>query len=59
MEGERVIDKLRRGEKVKCPVCNKNYYDVSSKNTTSCNYFHCENPDCKGYVHEQIKIDID
>lgn len=59
MEGERVIDRLRRGKKIKCPVCNKDYFDVNSENIASYNYFHCANPDCKGYVHEQKKIDID
>ena len=59
MVEERVIDKLRKGEKILCPICKKHYYDVSSPNKESSNYFHCEDPDCKGYVHEQTVIDVD
>lgn len=59
MEEERVIDKLRKGEKVLCDICKKDFYDVSSPNREYSNYFHCENPDCKGYVHVQKNIIVE
>jgi len=59
MEEEKVIDRLRRGQKVLCSVCRKNFYDVNIKNASSSNYFHCSDPSCKGYVHEQKRIDIE
>ena len=59
MEGERVIDRLRKGEKVLCPLCKKFYLDNNDENRSSLNYFHCENEECNGYVHEQKSIDID
>lgn len=59
MAEERVIEKLRHGEKVICSVCKKHYYDISSPNRLNSNYFHCEDPNCKGCVHEQKHIDIE
>lgn len=59
MAEERVIEKLRRGEKVLCPVCKKHFFDNNIENLKTSNYFHCEDPDCKGYVHEQKVIDIE
>ncbi len=59
MAEERVINRLRRGEKIKCPVCNNGYFDVSGDNISTSNYFHCTNPNCKGCVHEQKAINID
>lgn len=59
MEEERIIDKLRRGEKVICEVCKKEYFDVSFPNREHSNYFHCKNPDCPGYVHEQKNIMVE
>lgn len=59
MEEERTIDKLRKGEKVLCEICKKNYMDVSSPNRRYSNYFHCEDPNCKGSVHEQKTIDVE
>ena len=59
MAEERVIDKLRRGEKIICDACHKHYYDVSSPNREFTNYFHCENPTCKGCVHIQKALNID
>ena len=56
---ERIIDRLRRGEKIKCGVCNKDYYDNDFENAHVSNYFHCSNPDCKGSVHEQKIINIE
>ncbi len=59
MAEERIIERLRKGEKIKCPVCNKDYFDVSGENISTSNYFHCSNPDCRGYVHESNIIDIE
>lgn len=59
MEEERAIDKLRKGEKVVCDICKKDYYDNSSPDREHSNYFHCENPDCKGYVHMQKNIIVE
>lgn len=59
MAEERVVDRLRRGEKIVCDVCHKDYYDVSSPNREFTNYFHCENPECKGCVHIQKAISIE
>ncbi len=59
MEGERIIDKLRKGEKVLCEICKNDYMDVSSPNRENSNYFHCKNPNCTGYVHEQKNIMIE
>lgn len=59
MAEERVIDKLRNRQKVLCPVCKKYYFDVDFKNVSTANYFHCSDPKCKGYVHEQKRIDIE
>jgi hypothetical protein len=59
MAEERVIEKLRKGEKILCPICKKHFYDVSSANRNFSNYFHCEDPNCKGYVHEQKAIDVE
>lgn len=56
---ERIIDRLRHGEKIKCHICNKDYYDNDSDHAHASNYFHCSNPNCKGYVHEYKKIDIE
>ena len=55
---EIVIEKLRNGEKVKCDVCHKSYYDVSSPNRKYSNYFHCEDPNCTGYIHIQKAIKV-
>lgn len=55
---EGVIQKLRKGEKVLCSACGKHYYDVSSPNREYSNYFHCEDPDCKGCVHIQKAIKV-
>ena len=59
MVEERVIERLRKGEKIICSICKKHYYDVSSPNKEFSNYFHCEDPNCKGYVHEQKSIDVE
>jgi hypothetical protein len=59
MEEERVIERLRKGEKILCPICKKHFYDVSSESRIFSNYFHCEAPNCKGYVHEQKAIDVE
>lgn len=59
MGEERIIEKLRRGEKVVCPICNKCFFDVNIANAKSSNYFHCSDPKCKGYVHEQKNIEIE
>ena len=54
-----VIDRLRKGENVLCDICQKHYYDVSPHNREVSNYFHCEDPNCKGYVHEQKAINVE
>ena len=54
-----IIQKLKRGEKVLCDVCKKSYYDNSTPDRAFSNYFHCENPDCRGYVHIQKALDIE
>lgn len=54
-----LIDRLRAGEKVLCGICKKNFYDVSFENRQFSNYFHCEDPDCKGYVHVQKALDVE
>lgn len=59
MVEEKIIDKLRRGEKVLCPICEKAYMDNTHENRAYSNYFHCENENCTGYVHEQKVINID
>lgn len=59
MAEERIIDRLRRGEKILCPLCKKGYYDNSGKVSLKTNYFHCNNPECSEYVHEQNPINID
>lgn len=53
------IEKLRHGEKILCGICKKYNYDVSSPNREYSNYFHCEDPDCKGYIHIQKAIDVE
>ena len=42
-----------------CDVCKKHYYDVSYENREISNYFHCEDPNCKGYVHIQKSIIVE
>lgn len=59
MVENRDIDRLRNGEKILCSTCHKYYYDVSIPNRESANYFHCENPNCKGFVHEQKNIEVE
>ena len=59
MEEKQVIDRLRSGEKILCHICKKHFYDVSSTDRKHTNYFHCEDPKCKGYVHIQKAIDVD
>lgn len=59
MAKEKAIDLLRRGERVLCPVCKKHFFDVSDENREHSNYFHCEDENCKGYIHEQKAINID
>lgn len=59
MEKERAIDKLRKGQKVICATCGKHFYDNSFPNYKTANYFHCEDPNCKGYVHEQKAINVE
>lgn len=54
-----LIKKLQSGERILCDVCKKSYFDVSSPNRAFSNYFHCENPDCKGYVHIQKALDVE
>lgn len=53
------INRLRNGEKVLCYTCHKYYYDVLFPNRKFANYFHCENPNCKGFVHEQKNIEVE
>lgn len=53
------IDRLRNGEKVLCHTCHKFYYDVSCSKRDFVNYFHCEEPNCKGLVHEQKNIMVE
>jgi len=53
------IEKLRHGEKVLCGLCKKHYYDVSFSNREYSNYFHCEDPDCNGYIHIQKSVDVE
>ena len=50
------IDRLRKGEKI---LCHKHYYDVSYSKRDFVNYFHCEDPNCKGFVHEQKNIMVE
>lgn len=52
----RDIDRLRKGEKI---LCHKHYYDVSCSKRDFVNYFHCEKPNCKGFVHEQKNIMVE
>lgn len=59
MEEKRVIDRLRNGEKIQCGICKEKCYDVDIPNRNLSNYFHCENPECKGYVHEQKNINVE
>lgn len=59
MAEKRVIDLLRRGNKVLCPVCKKYFFDNNDENREYSNYFHCEDEKCSGYVHEQKAINID
>lgn len=59
MEGERVIDRLRKGEKVLCPLCRKHYLNNNDEGREYQNYFHCEDDKCNGYVHEQKAIYVD
>lgn len=59
MEELRNIDRLRKGEKILCYTCKKHYYDVSDPDREYSNYFHCEDPDCKGYIHIQKAIDVE
>lgn len=54
-----IVEKLQRGEKVLCGVCKKHYYDVSSHNSEYSNYFHCEDPDCQGFIHIQKAVDVE
>lgn len=58
-EVESTMDKLRRGEKVLCDICKQYYYDVSSPSREYSNYFHCENPECRGYIHVQKNIIVE
>ena len=55
----RTIDRLHKGEKILCPICKTHYYDVSNPDREFSNYFHCEDPDCKGYIHIQKAIDVE
>ena len=59
MTGLRDTDRLRKGEKILCHTCHKHYYDVSYLKRDFVNYFHCENPNCKGFVHEQKNIMVE
>ena len=59
MEEENLIERLRKGERIICAVCRKHYYDVSYEKREISNYFHCEDPDCKGYVHIQKSINVE
>ncbi|MCD7741449.1 MAG: hypothetical protein LUI06_04530 [Ruminococcus sp.] len=47
---ENIFDKLRRGEKVLCPVCKKSYFDVSGENNSTATWFHCSDPNCRGLL---------
>lgn len=58
MAEEKVIDLLRRGERVLCPVCKKRFFDTSIENREHSNYFHCGDENCNGYIHEQKAINI-
>ena len=54
-----IIKRLQNGEKILCPVCKKHYYDVDIDNREYSNYFHCEDPDCKGSVHVQKALNVE
>lgn len=59
MDEDKVINRLRKGEKILCPVCKKHYFDVSSPNRQYSNYFHCEDPKCKGCIHLQKSLNVE
>ena len=54
-----IVEKLQHGEKVLCEHCKKKYYDVNFPNREHSNYFHCEDPNCKGFIHIQKAIDVE
>ncbi len=59
MAEDKVINRLRKGEKILCPVCKKHFFNVSSPNRQYSNYFHCEDPNCKGCIHIQKAIYVE
>jgi predicted RNA-binding Zn-ribbon protein involved in translation (DUF1610 family) len=59
MDADKVINRLRKGDKILCPVCKKKFIDVSLPSRKYSNYFHCEDPKCKGCIHIQKSINVE
>ena len=51
--------KLKKGEKVECPVCHNGYYVPVNTTADKAHYFVCTNKECNGHYRWEPIIDIE
>ena len=54
-----LIDRLTRGEIIKCKVCGKGYYIPYNTTAEKAHSFNCSNPDCNSYIHWDPVINLE
>ncbi len=59
MAEENLIDKLIKGEKVKCKICGEGYYIPFNTSADKAHSFCCSNPNCNIFVHRDPIINIE
>lgn len=54
-----ILTKLKKGEKVECPVCHNGYYVPVNTTADKAHCFVCTNKECNGHYRWEPIIDIE
>ena len=58
-EERSISEKLRKGEKVICPICKKGILVPYNTTYQTAHSFNCSNDKCNGHVNLDAQIDIE
>ena len=59
MTEEDLIDRLVKGEKIKCKSCNSGYYLPFNTSADKAHTFYCSNQKCNFIIHKDPIIKIE
>lgn len=54
-----ILAKLKKGEKVECPICHNGFYIPYNTTENKAHSFVCSNEKCSGHYHWDPVINIE